>query len=63
MVEALIRINDSYAPATTDAEIVQPRSKEETLSLFGARAQVSELRLYEIGHDLGRWDCVIDDNT
>jgi peptidoglycan hydrolase-like protein with peptidoglycan-binding domain len=61
--EARARIDDLTAPSTTDAEIAQSRAEEDALRLSGVRAQLLELRLRDIGHDPGRLDGVIDDNT
>ncbi|MFB1023906.1 MAG: peptidoglycan-binding domain-containing protein, partial [Octadecabacter sp.] len=61
--EARARIDDLTAPSTTDAEIAQSRAEEDALRLSGVRAQLLELRLRDIGHDPGRLDGVIDDDT
>jgi peptidoglycan hydrolase-like protein with peptidoglycan-binding domain len=61
--EARARIDDLTAPSTTDAEIAQSRAEEDALRLSGVRAQLLELRLRDIGHEPGRLDGVIDDNT
>lgn len=61
--EARARIDDLTAPSTTDAEIAQSRAEEETLRLSGIRAQLLELRLRDIGHNPGRLDGVVDDDT
>jgi peptidoglycan hydrolase-like protein with peptidoglycan-binding domain len=61
--EAEARLDELTAPRTTDAEVAQSRAEEEALRLSGVRAQLLELRLREIGHDPGRLDGVIDDDT
>jgi peptidoglycan hydrolase-like protein with peptidoglycan-binding domain len=61
--EARARIDDLTVPSTTDAEIAQSRAEEDALRLSGVRAQILELRLRDIGHDPGRLDGVIDDDT
>ncbi len=61
--QARTQINELSAPRTSDAQIAQARSEESTLRLSGVRAQLLELRLRELGHNPGRLDGVIDDNT
>ncbi len=61
--EAHAQIDDLTAPSTSEAEIAQSRAEEETLRLSGVRAQLLELRLRDIGHNPGRLDGVIDDDT
>jgi len=61
--QARSRIADLAQPRVTDAQIAQARDEEANLRLSGVRAQLLELRLRELGHNPGRLDGVIDQNT
>ncbi len=61
--QARARIADLSAPRISDAQIAQAQAEEDTLRLSGVRAQLLELRLRDLGHNPGRLDGVIDDDT
>lgn len=61
--QANAKITALSAPSVSDAQIAQARTEEESLRMSGVRAQLLELRLRELGHDPGRLDGVVDDDT
>lgn len=61
--EARNRIAALDAPRISDDQIAQARNQESRLRLSGVRAQLLELRLRDLGHNPGRLDGVIDNDT
>lgn len=61
--QARERIDELSGPRITDAQTATAQSEESALRLSGVRAQLLELRLRDLGHDPGRLDGVIDDDT
>lgn len=61
--QARSRLDDLTAPRVTNQQRAQARAEEQRLRLSGVRAQLLELRLRELGHNPGRLDGVIDDDT
>lgn len=61
--QAQSRIDALRTPAISDDQIAQARSEERNLRLSGVRAQLLELRLRDLGHNPGRLDGVIDEDT
>lgn len=61
--QALARITALSEPQISNGQINRARQEEANLRLTGVRAQLLELRLRDLGHNPGRLDGVVDDNT
>lgn len=61
--QAWARLQQLSGGSVSRAQIAQAREEESRLRLSGIRSQLLELRLRELGHNPGRVDGVIGDNT